>query len=301
MNLQILENTTVGKIPPILTMNDGTPVTDRATWEKRRAELTELAVGLQFGGMPPEPEFLEVEPIDEQGWGKTGAYRVTTGRKDAPISFTFYLSLPATPGDYPVIVDGDLWTPYIGRDDILPTVRERGAIYAVFNRVEIAPDNFSDRDVALYAVYPGLKFSGLAAWAWGYARTTDALIKMGLANTNRIVYTGHSRGGKAALLAGVTDPRAVIVNPTGSGCGGMGLYHVHCRALTEEGKESRDERLDDIIKNFGYWFSADLADYVGRDGELPFDHGGARRTEIPAAQRGDLRYLGKSRRDVPLL
>ena len=272
MNLKILENTTVGKIPPIMTLNDGTPVTDRVTWEKRREEMMELAVGLQFGGMPPEPEFLEVEPLDPKGWGEIRGFKVTTGKRDNPVEMEIYAALPEKPGKYPVIVDGDPGGTYLeGREELAALINSRGVIYVGFNKKNLAPDNESDRTEGLYAVYPGLKFSCLSAWAWGYHRTADALIKLGLADGNRFAYTGHSRGGKTALLAGVTDPRVTIVNPAGSGCGGAGLYHVHMNAVTSDGYERRNEQLDDIVGRFGYWFNEDLKAYVGRDAELPFD------------------------------
>lgn len=272
MNLNILEYRTVGEIPPILRLNDGTPVINRTEWDKRRAEMAELAVGLQFGGLPPEPEFLDVEPIDEHGWGEVRGFRVTTGRKDMPIAFNIYVSLPEKEGKYPVVVDGDPGGTYLeGREEICDLLRSGGVIYAAFDKKPLAPDEESERDTGLYALYPGMKFSCLSAWAWGYHRTADALIKLGLADGNRFAYTGHSRGGKTALLAGATDARAAIVNPAGSGCGGAGLYHVHMNAVTSDGYERRNERLDDIVSRFGYWFSEDMKAYIGRDAELPFD------------------------------
>ena len=61
--IRITEFNLAGKLPNPFVFDDGTPVTDPSQWEKRRAEIWEKAVTLQFGQMPPEPEFLEVEPI----------------------------------------------------------------------------------------------------------------------------------------------------------------------------------------------------------------------------------------------
>ena len=98
--------------------------------------------------------------------------------------------------------------------------------YAAARHITIVPEiELPGHSVAALAAYPELGFSCLSAWAWGYHRTADALILLGLADEARFVYTGHSRGGKTALLAGATDARAAIVNPAGSGCGGAGLRH----------------------------------------------------------------------------
>ncbi len=272
MKLTVLKNETVGTIPDALTLMDGTPVTDRLTWERRRAEMAELAIGLQFGGMPPEPDFLDAEPLDDRGWGEIRGFRVTTGRRDCPVTMEVYAALPETPGKYPVIVDGDPGGTYLeGREALAKRINERGAVYAGFTKHTLAPDRVSDRNEGLYAAYPELGFSCLSAWAWGYHRTADALILLGLADEGRFVYTGHSRGGKTALLAGATDARAAIVNPAGSGCGGAGLYHVRMEALTSEGESRRNERLDDIVTRFPYWFGEGMKDYIGHDAELPFD------------------------------
>jgi len=81
-------------------------------------------------------------------------------------------------------------------------------------------------------------------------------------DASRIIVTGHSRGGKAALLAGVTDERIVITVPNNSGSGGAASHRY---------ADDNGERLCDTVKNFPYWFAEKLRDYVGREMELPFD------------------------------
>jgi hypothetical protein len=60
----------------------------------------------------------------------------------------------------------------------------------------------------------------VAAWAWGVHRAVDYLITDAKVNGKRIAIMGHSRNGKAALLAGATDERIALVIPHQSGCGG---------------------------------------------------------------------------------
>ena len=42
------------------------------------------------------------------------------------------------------------------------------------------------------------------------------------ADTDKIIATGHSRGGKVALCAAIYDERIALGAPNGSGCGGAG-------------------------------------------------------------------------------
>ncbi|MBP5767388.1 MAG: hypothetical protein J6X47_10455, partial [Clostridia bacterium] len=51
----------VGKLPDPFLFDDGTRVKDVSEWPRRRAEMFRTAVELQYGTLPPEPEFLEVE------------------------------------------------------------------------------------------------------------------------------------------------------------------------------------------------------------------------------------------------
>ena len=70
------------------------------------------------------------------------------------------------------------------------------------------------------------------AWAWGASRGVDALQYLAahdpdyanLLDLKKLVVTGFSRWGKAALLAGVLDDRFRVTAPGGSGSGGAAPY-----------------------------------------------------------------------------
>ena len=113
---------------------------------------------------------------------------------------------------------------------IIREMNERGYIFAGFG-----PERF-DRSVegkpepgAVERAYPGVDGGTLAAWAWGASRMLDYLQTMPEVDGSKVVITGHSRCGKAALLAGAVDERFAMVNPNGSGCGGAGLYVFRVR------------------------------------------------------------------------
>ena len=270
-NLIRIQNVTVsGKLPDPLVMNDGTPVTDTAQWEQRRQEMYKTAVELQYGTMPPEPEFLKVERLDDAPLVRN--YRITTGRKDYPVSFTMRVILPEAQGKFPAIVDGDLCWRYAFDKEYLETVTGNGIAFVLFNRLELVPDRRTDREEGpLYRCYPEYTFSALGAWAWGYARCVDALETLDFIDMDNIAFSGHSRGGKTALLAGVLDRRAAIVNPNESGAGGAGCYRLNMEAYNEGGNLCQNEKLADLLRNFPFWFNPEMAAYVGREEELPFD------------------------------
>jgi hypothetical protein len=72
----------------------------------------------------------------------------------------------------------------------------------------------------------------LLGWAWGASRSIDAMEYLaknqseygGLLDLKKLVVTGFSRCGKAALAAGFLDDRFGVVNPGGSGSGGAAPY-----------------------------------------------------------------------------
>ena len=270
-NLIKVQSTTVkGMLPDPFVMNDGTPVKTAADWEQRRQEMYKTAVELQYGTMPPQPEFLEIEPLDNAA--EIRNYRIITGRKDYPISFIMRVVCPSEKGTFPAIVDGDLCWRYAFDKDYIQTVTNNGIAFVLFNRLELVPDRDVGRKQGpLYLCYPEYTFSALGAWAWGYARCVDALEKLGYIDMDNIAFSGHSRGGKTALLAGVLDQRAAIVNPNESGAGGAGCYRLNMSAIEEEGNLCYNERLEDLLRNFPHWFNPDLAPYVDHEEDLPFD------------------------------
>jgi hypothetical protein len=90
----------------------------------------------------------------------------------------------------------------------------------------------------------------------------DFLLTLPMVNPAAIAVVGHSRGGKAALLAGATDERIAVTGANGSGAGGAGSYFV-------QGPGS--ETLADSLQRFPYWYGRAIADYLGREETLPFD------------------------------
>ena len=77
--------------------------------------------------------------------------------------------------------------------------------YAVveFEREEVAPDEMSNvgRKEGIFPLYPEFDFYTIAAWGWAYQPIIDALDRLGMVDMEKIIVTGHSRGGQAAMAA----------------------------------------------------------------------------------------------------
>ena len=245
---------------------DGTPVLSSDDWQRRRLEIRDLVVALEYGGLPPVPpvtrgEMLHVSEVRGAGGVTFQSFRVHTG---PGCCFTFLMTALVPPGEgpFPVVVSGDACWRYV-TDQVAMEVLRRGMVLVQFNRTEIAPDvRGSERDSGIYPLYPGGVFGALAAWAWGYHRCIDALVEMPFVDRERIGVVGHSRGGKASLLAGATDERIALTGANNSGCGGAGSFRWQAPGA---------EALRDILGAFPYWFGPQLPAFIGRDAELPFD------------------------------
>lgn len=280
MNQELLHVTkyeVLGKLPDLFTFEDGTPVAEPADWARRRGELYKTAVELQYGTMPPNPEFLEVELL--YVGAKVRSYRIYTGTRAHPVSFLMKLVLPASGYNFPAIVDGDMCFPYHLDKEYLAAATDEGVAWVFFDRTELAHDLNGEgrRKGQLYDAYPDYTFGAIGAWAWGYSRCVDAMEVLckdktsPLFDLSLIAFSGHSRGGKTAALAGAVDTRAKVVNPNETCAGACGCYRVHMKGYCDGQGEWRSETLADLWRNFPFWMGPDLGEYANREADLPFD------------------------------
>ncbi len=267
----------LGKLPDLLTFADGTPVRTAADWPRRLAEIFAPAVELEYGGMPPAPEFLTVEHIHTPGAGRLNSYRIITGTRAKPFAFVLQLYLPKemeANAEYPVVLTGDGCYRYCS-DAVIDEINRRGMIAAKFNRTELAADIWQPDTVSgIYDTYPGMAFSAISAWAWGYHRVVDALLTLPFVDKKQIAITGHSRGGKAVLLAGACDERIAYVAPNGSGTHGCGCYryeHHEDPAFADVYDDLACERLEFLVRAVPAWLGPRMKEYVGRENQLPHD------------------------------
>lgn len=274
--IQITDCTVLGELPNPFIMEDGTPLERPEQWEARRRELYRTAIELQYGTQPPAPELLTVERLNEP-WGSTvfryGTYRIVTGKRDQPISFIMHTFSPLQGEVHPAVIDGDFCFGYAFNEQWIRTFTDNGLMLVMFSRTELANDvlNEGRGHGPLYALYPDKTFGALGAWAWGYSRCVDALEQLGIADMSCITFTGHSRGGKVAMLAGALDERAAIVNPNATCAGACSCYRIHLQAIDEKGEERRSETLKYLLGSFEFWMGPEMKNYADHEELLPFD------------------------------
>jgi hypothetical protein len=104
------------------------------------------------------------------------------------------------------------------------------------------------------------EWGALGAWAWGLSRIADYLVTDKLVDSKKIILTGFSRLGKAAMWSAAQDRRFSMVISSESGVGGASLY----RATTSES-------IEHLNTAFPYWFAENFHKYSGHPDEVPVD------------------------------
>ena len=102
----------LGELPNPFVFKDGSEVKTKADWARRRAEMASDVIDLQYGTMPPAPEFLTVEPMYLGGAGGLNSYRITSGTRANPVTFIMYMFRAKSPEKAPVAISGDLCFAY---------------------------------------------------------------------------------------------------------------------------------------------------------------------------------------------
>ena len=210
-----------------------------------------------------EPAVPDEVMMSGEGTDRTMTLRHGGRAMDVPLR---YEPPPARPG--PVVIalnfaGNDLTRG--GHRHVYPIddIRAAGWGLATFHADSVAPDD-AERWTSGAHDLLGLDANqpdgpgALSLWAWGLSRAADVLL--GLPEVSRVAVLGHSRMGKAALLAAYRDPRFAAVISNQSGCGGAALF-----------KGKAGERIDDITRQFPHWFCRRFTDQAGRDDDLPYD------------------------------
>ena len=103
-------------------------------------------------------------------------------------------------------------------------------------------------------------WGGLSAWGWGASRVLDYLATDPAIDASRVGVQGHSRAGKAALLAMALDERFAIGYISSSGQGGAKLH-----------RRKYGETIENLATRFYYWMGGNYLKYTGRWDALPVD------------------------------
>ena len=104
-------------------------------------------------------------------------------------------------------------------------------------------------------------YGTIAAWAWGLHRVVDYLFTDKDIDKHRIAVTGHSRLGKAAIVAAAFDERIALAVPLQSGNGWRCAESWECQIRIGEANQHA----------FPHWFCDEFKTFNDQPERLPFD------------------------------
>ncbi len=276
---RILEYYAVGRMPPPPGNVKGSEVASEAVLDGqvkyRRVRLTfgpENRLGLDIGIFTPARggPFPTVILPSGPPPGSTPLPRQPKGPNQGRGENVLLLVGPGPAAPAPVALPAPATAEAIaGRHR---EVFRRGYGLAVFDNDDCAEDttlrnldgSWAFRDSRFYPAYPGYDWGILAGWAWGVSRIADYLETDPAVDPTRLVVTGASRAGKAAMVAAAFDER-LMGAPVVTGGGGIGAYR-----FSGEGRGGR-EGLDLMMTKYPNWFSPHLHEFRGQTDRLPFD------------------------------
>ena len=276
-------------VPELMRMADGRPVETREMWEKeRRPELLKIFTERMYGVRPEEkPRSLKFKTLSPDrsilgGAGVSRKVRATYEGTKGTNSFDFTLYLPSSASakaPVPAFVmiclrketaESDPESDVELREQWpVAEILRRGYATAGFHKDQLSPDMDHANLLGVFSVYEEMKpyrsnsrWGTLSAWAWGASRVMDYLETVPEIDSGHVAVVGHSRGGKTALLTGVTDTRFAMACSNDSGCGGAKLNHMRL---------GNSEHFSQIVRTFPYWFCPDFTLCVNRDDQIDFD------------------------------
>lgn len=258
---------------------DGTRVTSLAQWPEQRVYLKALMQYYLYGYIPPRPTGDELSftqtsdesytPPNSTIQGRKQGYRITISRNSLTHSFNFNLWRPGELKRYPTLINNSPEHSHTPPTYSMAEGVRRGYMLVEYQRTEVAPDDpkNADRHEGIFRLYPEYDFYTIAAWAWAYQPVINVLDKLGVIDMNKIIVTGHSRGGQTAMAGGIFDERIAIVAPSTGGPWSVGSF----RQRDPEGFRGTMDYAELIQKSYPHWYHPRFTEFIKKQNKLPWD------------------------------
>jgi len=288
-------------LPDLMTMSDGTKVTTPEQWQARRKNITAIFDENVYGKYPKHiPKVTwKVESVTHQTVKDIPAIVThvvghvdNAADKAITVDIDVDVVTPAASEGHgvPVIIGGGSIrprpafrapTPPPGQirhmlyqptepPDSAQLLLQKGWGFVYVDTNAVQADNGAGLDKGIIGLVNKGKprklddWGVLRAWAWADSRAIDYLLTDKNIDGKKIGVMGHSRGGKAALVALADDPRIAIGFISSSGAGGADLY-----------RRNYGETVANLTAiNEFHWFAPNFLKY-GAEGfpreKLPFD------------------------------
>ncbi|HMV48382.1 MAG TPA: acetylxylan esterase [Blastocatellia bacterium] len=277
-------------LPDPLTLKNGKKITSaKVWWNQRRAEIVEEFDREVYGRAPkitPKVNWEVVSTTNEDKYGVPVITKQLVGHVDnssypaVTVDIKLTLTTPAKAVNVPVMIElmfqlppRPANAPPLPQQPGTPwqqQVLEKGWGYATLVPTSIQADN----GAGLTAGIIGLVNKGqprkaddwgaLRAWAWGVSRALDYFETDKAVNAKMVGLEGHSRYGKATLVAMAYEPRLAIAFVSSSGAGGAKIHR----------RNNYGEMVENVAAPSEYhWMAGNYLKYAGplTANDLPVD------------------------------
>lgn len=293
-------NANLNSLPELLRLNDGSAVTSATAWrDQRRPELIEKFEREVYGRVPddlPPVEWAIDAPVRDVVAGipvmrqqVTGVVRPlgapsfeSTVESRIPLEITW----PADANNVPVVLELGFGPEFMaqlrerftdeqlaamsgGGPPAIEQVLARGWAYIKLDSTAVQADNGAGLNDGIIGVGNHGQprdlddWGALRAWGWAASRVLEYLGQRSEFDAQRMAVYGHSRFGKAALVAMAFDERIAAGFISSSGEGGAKLWRRHF-----------GEQVGNIAGTGEYhWVAGNFLKYAGPLGvaDLPVD------------------------------
>ena len=253
--------TPIHQLPDPFRKPDGTRVSSPEEWPEQQEYIRQMLAFYLYGPMPPAPGNTKGEVLYRRSVYNSRAVaetiRITCGPEDS-IAFVCQMIRPAKQGKVPVIVWNQM-KDRLGCPNEEEVVLKYGYAIVEFEREQVADDNANARNGAIAKAYPEYECGAIAMWAWAQSRVVDYLATTDYTDMEKIVATGHSRGGKIAMCCAIYDPRIAVCVTSGSGSGGAGCFRYLGGRLGEG--TGLCETAGSMADAIAYWWCDEFCNY----------------------------------------
>jgi hypothetical protein len=277
-------------LPDPLTLKNGKKVTSaKVWWNQRRAEIVEDFDREVYGRAPkvtPKVKWEVVSTTNEEKYGMPVVTKQLVGHVDnssypaITVDIKLTLTTPAKAVNVPVIMELMFQLPpRLANAPPLPQqpgtpwqqqVLEKGWGYATLVPTSIQADNGAGLTSGIIGLVnkgeprKADDWGALRAWAWGVSRALDYFETDKAVNAKMVGLEGHSRYGKATLVAMAYEPRLAIAFVSSSGAGGAKIHR----------RNNYGEMVENVAAPSEYhWMAGNYLKYAGplTADDLPVD------------------------------
>lgn len=256
-------------VPKLLVLNDGTEVKTPEDFEKRREEIKVILQEKEYGLIPPKPDHMRVEIVNEYENYAAGCavlrnlnFIFEIGEQE--FSFRARSITPKGDGPHPAFVHLNFFYDVPNKYQPTESIINRGYAIFTFDYKDVTSDNDDfTTGIAPYLVKSRRRSnstSKICLWAWAAMRVMDYIEILPEIDKENVAVIGHSRLGKTALVAGGFDERFKYVISNDSGMGG---------AAITRGKIGEDAEA--ITRVFPFWFCPWYIDHAEKSDMHDFD------------------------------